>query len=129
MAALVDDLVHEATVQLVEQSQCLPRGPERLRAHMAGLASLLREPAFGGFFDVLPHALRDPKLRVPIARLYEWYRDVNVQCVGGDEVGRGPGRAAAPWRVSWWRWSTVWSSRCRSTPTSTPLRRSPSSRG
>jgi AcrR family transcriptional regulator len=95
VAALVDDLVHEATVQLVEQSACVPRGPERLRAHMAGVGSLLHEPAFRGLFDVLPHALRDPKLRVPIARLYEWYRDVNVQCFGGDEACASPGEAAA----------------------------------
>jgi AcrR family transcriptional regulator len=95
VAARVDDLVHEAAVQLVEQSRCLPRGPERLRAYMAGLASLLHEPAFGGFFDVLPHAVRDPKLRVPIARLYEWYRDINVQCLGGDEACADPAEAAA----------------------------------
>ena len=95
VAALVDDLVHEATIQLVEQSQCLPRGSERLRAHMAGVKSLLQEPAFTGFFDVLPHALRDPKLGAPIARLYRWYRDVNVTCFGGEESCSTPGEAAA----------------------------------
>lgn len=95
VAALVDDLIHDATVQLVEQSACVPRGPERLRVHMAGVGSLLREPAFGGLFDVLPHALRDPNLRVPIARLYEWYRDINVQCLGGDEACATPGETAA----------------------------------
>ncbi|MCL4369010.1 MAG: TetR/AcrR family transcriptional regulator [Actinobacteria bacterium] len=95
VAALVDDLVHDATVQLVEQSVCLPRGPERVRAQMAGVGSLLHEPAFRGLFDVLPHALRDPKLRGPIAKLYRWYRDVNLECFGGDEACAAPGEAAA----------------------------------
>ena len=60
-----------------------------------GLGEPVAQAAFGGFFDVLPHALRDQALRVPIARLYEWYRDVNVQCVGGDEAGANSGEAGA----------------------------------
>jgi hypothetical protein len=42
----------------------------------------MEAPEFMAFFDVLPHSLRDEKLRRRIADLYVWYREMNIRCLG-----------------------------------------------
>jgi AcrR family transcriptional regulator len=81
MAALVDDLIHEAVQALVEHTACLPEGQERIRVYLGESRSLIDKPEFRGFFDILPHALRDERLRAKIASLYDWYRAQNAHCL------------------------------------------------
>ncbi len=71
--ALLKLLAQDATLELVRQSEALPQGPRRIRAHVAApQADCL--PRFLAFFDVLPHALRDPAHASHIAELFTWYR-------------------------------------------------------
>jgi len=82
LAALVDDLTHDATTGLVKRAETLPPGPERLHNHVASVRRLIEDPEFVTFFDVLPHALRDERLRPLINDLHKWYREINVRCFG-----------------------------------------------
>lgn len=80
--ALLKLLAQDATEGLVRSSQALPRGSSRIHAHVTGTRALTTRPEFLAFFDVLPHALRDPAMRNHIAELYHWYREMNVTCFG-----------------------------------------------
>ena len=82
VGALVDDLTHDATVALVARCGALPGDDERVHAHLLGALRMMEDPQFTSLFDVLPHAFRDEELRTRISDLYEWYRDVNVRCLG-----------------------------------------------
>ena len=82
VGALVDDLTHDATVALVDRCSALPGDEERVHAHLLGARRMMEDPQFPSLFDVLPHAFRDEELRTRIADLYDWYRDVNVRCLG-----------------------------------------------
>lgn len=84
LAALVDDLTHDATTGLLERAESLPPGPGRLHRHLELARGVMEQPEFATFFDVLPHAVRDPQLRPLINELYTWYREINVRCFGGE---------------------------------------------
>ncbi len=45
--------------------------------------------SFQSFFDVLPHALRDPDLRIRVAALYDGYRETVLRCLGAVEEEAG----------------------------------------
>lgn len=100
VAALVDDLLREATVGLVTTSEALPQGDQRLHAYIAGTRAVMETPEFLAFFDVLPHALRDPELRRRIADLYIWYREMNLRCFEASSAAAGtpapPGELVEP---------------------------------
>jgi AcrR family transcriptional regulator len=90
ISALLRVMAQDATLWLVARSEALPTGPERIHAHVTGTHELTRRPEFLSFFDVLPRALRDDRLRPQIAGLYRWYREMNQTCFGitptpGDE--------------------------------------------
>jgi AcrR family transcriptional regulator len=82
MSALLRVMAQDATLWLVARSDALPTGPERIHAHVTGTHELTRHPEFLSFFDVLPHALRNDRLRAQIAGLYRWYRQMNQTCFG-----------------------------------------------
>jgi AcrR family transcriptional regulator len=82
ISALLRVLAYDATVWMVERSDELPAGPERISTHVAAAQELTRHPEFISFFDVLPHALRDQELRPQIAELYAWYREMNLRGFG-----------------------------------------------
>lgn len=83
IAALVDMLTHDATVSLVERCEALPKGDERVHVYLDTVRGLVEDrDSFLTFYDVLPHAARDPELRRRIADLYTWYRDINERCLG-----------------------------------------------
>ena len=84
LAALVDDLTHDATTGLLERAESLPPGAGRLHRHLELARRVMEQPEFATFFDVLPHAARDPQLRPLINDLYTWYREINVRCFGGE---------------------------------------------
>jgi AcrR family transcriptional regulator len=82
IASVVDALVHDATVSLLETTEKLPVGPDRIHAHLEGARQVMETPGFNMIFDVLPHAMRDPRLQARLAELYKWYREVNVESLG-----------------------------------------------
>ncbi len=84
LAALVDDLTHDATAGLLERAETLPPGAGRLHRHLELARRVMEQPEFATFFDVLPHAVRDERLRTLINDLYTWYREINVRCFGGE---------------------------------------------
>jgi AcrR family transcriptional regulator len=86
VSALVDDLTNDATLELIEMAGCAASSGERIRAHLAGARRLMENPSFKSLYDILPHAMRGPELRTPLARLYTWYREVNVRCFGGPDA-------------------------------------------
>ncbi len=80
---LFDSLVHDAYVALVAAVDCLPPGEERVGAYIAGLRTIAEDvDAYRAFFQIAPHALRDPELRPRMARLYEWYREITLRACG-----------------------------------------------
>lgn len=81
VAAAVDSFLHEAVVDFATTAEALPDGEKRLGALIDGNLDLVRTPGFLSIFEVLPSALRNDGLRERLARLYEWYRDVNAQCL------------------------------------------------
>jgi AcrR family transcriptional regulator len=87
VTALVDSFAHESNRGLIEETGALPRGDGRIRALIDGEARIAAdEESFQAFFDVLPHALRDPDLRERVAALYDGYRETVLRCLdAGDE--------------------------------------------
>jgi AcrR family transcriptional regulator len=80
---LFDSLVHDAYVALVAAVDELPPGGERVGAYIAGLRTIAEDvDAYRAFFQIAPHALRDPELRPRLARLYEWYREITLRACG-----------------------------------------------
>lgn len=89
VAALVDMLTHDATVALVKRCEALPQGSERVHTYLENVRSLVEDrDSFLTFYDVLPHAVRNPDLRQRIADLYVWYREINERCLGVDTSSR-----------------------------------------
>lgn len=83
VAALVDTLTHDATLELVARCEELPQGDERVHVYLEQVRHLVEDSdSFLTFYDVLPHGIRDPELRVRIADLYTWYRESNKRCLG-----------------------------------------------
>jgi AcrR family transcriptional regulator len=81
--ALVDSLVHDANRALLTETAGLPVGGRRVHALVKGEQRISMDvQAFTGFFEVLPHALRDPALRPRVAGLYESYRQTVMTCLG-----------------------------------------------
>lgn len=90
VAALVDDLTHDATIGLLDMARTAQGSDDLLRAHLAGTRRLMEDPSFKSLFDVLPEAMRRPQLRDQVAALYEWYREVEVVCLGGTSPADDP---------------------------------------
>lgn len=82
IAALVDSLTHDANRALIEETAKFPPGDERVHALIDGESRIAAdEEAFRMFFEILPHALRDPGLRERVAALYEGYRETVLRCL------------------------------------------------
>jgi AcrR family transcriptional regulator len=91
VAALVDSLVHDANRALITETARLPMGPQRIHALIEGEQRIVSDTqAFSDFFEVLPHALREPGLRPRVAGLYEAYRNTVLACLdaGNDALVR-----------------------------------------
>jgi AcrR family transcriptional regulator len=89
VTALVDSLAHEANRGLIDETAAVPAGEARVRALIDGETRIAADAeSFQSFFDVLPHALRDPDLRGRVAALYDGYRETVLRCLGvaGSEV-------------------------------------------
>jgi len=76
VTALVDSLAHESNRDLIDETLAVPAGEARVRALIDGESRIAADAeSFQSFFDILPHALRDPDLRERVAALYDGYRE------------------------------------------------------
>ena len=82
LSVLLRVLSEEAMHGLIELSEALPTGPERIHAAVAGLQEATRQPWYMTIFEVLPRALHDDALRAQIAEAYCRYRQMNQTCFG-----------------------------------------------
>jgi AcrR family transcriptional regulator len=86
VTALVDSLSHDANRGLIEETARVPAGAERVRALIDGETRIAADAeSFQSFFDVLPHALRDPDLRERVAALYDGYRETVLRCLDAED--------------------------------------------
>jgi AcrR family transcriptional regulator len=97
LAALVDALMHGEFARMARTVPALSHG-ERLEAAIEAKRRMVNSTqAFRGFFELLPHAMREPELRRRIAALYPWWCEQNLtwldlQAGAGDELLEGLGR-------------------------------------
>jgi AcrR family transcriptional regulator len=75
LEAIVDEIVLDECASMARN---VPRGApleERVDGFIQGVRKMATDTAsFGGFYDILPRALRDHNLRARLVRLYEvWY--------------------------------------------------------
>jgi AcrR family transcriptional regulator len=93
IAAVVDSLAHDQSVNAYTESRSLPTGDQRVHSMIASDRKLVDDrDGFRDFFALLPHVLLDDELRRRVAGLYGWYRDLYVDAVDGSGVGRDPER-------------------------------------
>ncbi len=82
VTALVDSLAHDANRSLIEETGRLPQGAQRVHALIDGETRIAADAeSFMAFFEVLPHALREPDLRERVAALYDGYRETVTRCL------------------------------------------------
>jgi AcrR family transcriptional regulator len=87
MAAVVDALMHAEFARMAQEMPVLQHD-ERLDAAMAAKRRMiLSADEFRGFFDILPHAIRNDELRGRIAALYPWWYEQNLQWLGLQGTG------------------------------------------
>lgn len=81
VTALVDSLAHDANRALINETNALPPGAVRVHALIDGEARIVSDAeSFRAFFEILPHALRDPNMRDRVAALYDGYRETVRRC-------------------------------------------------
>ena len=84
---LFDSLVHDTYAALKAETESLPPGEDRIHTYLRGLYAIVGDiEATRGYFEIAPHALRDPELRARFARLYVWHRALTAQTCGLDSV-------------------------------------------
>ena len=84
VSALLRVLGQDAATRMVEQTEGLPPGRERIQAFLEAHRNMDKLPQSLAFFDVLPHAIRSHHLREQVGELYNWYRDRNIEALGLD---------------------------------------------
>jgi AcrR family transcriptional regulator len=97
VTAVVDGLIHDECLRLADDLRKLDASPaDRVRAATEGIGHMIvSADHFRGFFDILPHAFRDPDLRARLFALYEWWYRQNLEWLGlgdadpDDELLRG----------------------------------------
>ena len=82
LIAVVDALIHDECLRLAADVEAVPE-EERLHAAMVGIRRMILDAdSFRGFFDILPHAFRDPELRARMFSLYTWWYHQNLVWLG-----------------------------------------------
>lgn len=82
IAAVVDALMHAEFARMAHEMPVLQHD-DRLDAAMeAKRRMILSADEFRGFFDILPHAIRNDELRHRIAALYPYWHEQNLQWLG-----------------------------------------------
>lgn len=91
VAAILDSIIFDECSTIARRLEGVSGREERLKVMLEGMLELTApRERFHGFFDILPHALRDATLRSRLVDLYEWYVVVEL-----DWLGLDPGPAAA----------------------------------
>ena len=88
VAALVDKLMHAEFARMAKEAPALPHTDKLDAAIEAKRRMVLSTDAFRGFFDILPHAMRNRGLRERVAALYPWWCEQNLTWL--DLQGDGP---------------------------------------
>ena len=80
--AVLDAYIHDECLRLVATMKDVP--PEDVvTTAMAGMHNMLVEADnFSGYFDILPHAFREPELRERMLGLYKWWYLQNLAWLG-----------------------------------------------
>jgi AcrR family transcriptional regulator len=90
IAAVVDAQIHDECLRLAaDLDRVAPQ--DRLHGAIEGIRRLIESSHFlRGYFDILPHAFREPELRERIFSLYEWWYEQNLRWLdlGGDAGAR-----------------------------------------
>ncbi len=82
LIAVVDALIHDECLRMAADTENVPE-EERLHIAMVGIRRMIVEAdTFRGFFDILPHAFRDPELRERMFALYAWWYQQNLKWLG-----------------------------------------------
>ena len=80
--AILDSLDYDDCLAFAESIRGTS-GVERLQRYITGQTKLASdEDGFLEFFDLLPHVIRDGRLRERLAALYEWYYEMNLEWLG-----------------------------------------------
>ena len=91
--ALVDEIVLDECAAMAHNVTAGAGIEERIDSMIAGVRRMAIDPSsIGGWWDLLPYAVRTPELRVRLAELYEIWFQWNLEWAGltsGD--GEGPG--------------------------------------
>jgi AcrR family transcriptional regulator len=84
--AVVDAYIHDECLRLVATMKDVP--PDAVVATaMSGMRNMLVEADnFEGYFDILPHAFREPELRERMLALYKWWYLQNLAWLGLRDV-------------------------------------------
>jgi AcrR family transcriptional regulator len=86
IGALVDFLIHDECLRIAADVKKTPDA-ERVHTTMHGIRHMILEAdSFKGFFDILPHAFREPELRDRVWSLYAWWYRQNLEWLGLGEV-------------------------------------------
>src|SRR5450756_741262 len=84
VAAVVDSLMHDECLALLEETEHFT-GEDRIRLMVGGLKRItLAANAQRGWFDILPHAMRDEDLKARVRALYAWFFAMNLRWLGLD---------------------------------------------
>jgi AcrR family transcriptional regulator len=82
LMAIADYLIHDECLRIAADAGKVPE-EERLHVAMLGIRRMIVEAdSFRGFFDILPHAFRDPELRERMFSLYVWWYQQNLNWLG-----------------------------------------------
>jgi AcrR family transcriptional regulator len=81
VAAVVDAMIHDGCLELAE-TLAGADGHERVTGAVEGIREMIAGDAFAGYFDILPHALRDRDLRPRVLALYRWWFGENRVWLG-----------------------------------------------
>ena len=82
IGAVADALIHDECLRLAADVRGVPE-EERLHVAMEGIRRMILDAdSFRGYFDILPHAFRDPELRVRMWSLYGWWYKQNLEWLG-----------------------------------------------
>jgi AcrR family transcriptional regulator len=93
IATMLDAIVYDECMAIAERIRDADEG-ERLHVLTVSLRDVTAtSEGFHGFFDLLPHALRDDVLRRRLVELYEWYITFELRWLGLETVD---GRSVTP---------------------------------
>lgn len=93
IAAVVESLAHDQSLNAHTETRALPAGDQRVHSMVASDRRLVDDrDGFRDFFALFPHVLLDDDLRLRVAALYDWYRDLYVEGIDDSAAAHDPER-------------------------------------